>query len=225
MIRGSFKSVRGVLKLFANSSSCKSSISTLFKLRRFSLSSGSPRTSLTLIGSNELSVSNLLLWGGGGGSNVIRGGRFWNLRDLLIGWSSTIINLTIQTLRSAKHRQTTEQSLQKFLKSQQSARVKYILSQRKLKNSYLASLKRFLGTGGGITHHPPTLWTRVTFQARPRWTRNSLSVYLCINPRCQYTRGYLNYINSLGGQSQAWFVRMGRVAKPETLSRIESPDA
>ena len=32
------------------------------------------------------------------------------------------------------------------------------------------------------------------------------------------TKGYLNYIESLGGQSQAWFVHMGRVAKPETLS-------
>ena len=39
------------------------------------------------------------------------------------------------------------------------------------------------------------------------------------------TKGYLNYIDSLGGQSQAWFVRMGRVAEPETLSKTESPDA
>ena len=28
------------------------------------------------------------------------------------------------------------------------------------------------------------------------------------------------YIDSLGGQLQAWFVRMGRVAKPETLSTL-----
>ena len=46
----------------------------------------------------------------------MRGGRFCNLHDLLIGWSSTIVNLTIQTLRSAKHRQTIEQSLQKIPK-------------------------------------------------------------------------------------------------------------
>ena len=43
----------------------------------------------------------------------MRGGRFCNLRDLLIGWSSMIVNLKIQTLRSAKHRKTTEQSLRK----------------------------------------------------------------------------------------------------------------
>ena len=99
---------------------------------------------------------------------MIREGRFCNLHDLLIGLSSMIVDLIIQTLRSAKHRQTTEQSLQKFLKSQQSERVKDMLSRRKLKDSFLASLKRFLGTSGGITHRPPTLSTRVTFQARPR---------------------------------------------------------
>ena len=38
------------------------------------------------------------------------------------------------------------------------------------------------------------------------------------------TKGYLNYIDSLGGQSQAWFECMGRVAKPKTLSKTESPD-
>ena len=199
MITWSFKSVRGVLKFLANSSSYKSFISTMFKLRWFSLSSSSSRTSLTRISSKEPSVSNICLWRGGGDSNVISRGRFWNLHDLLIGWSSTIVNLTIQTLRSAKHRQTTKQSLRKILKSQQSARVKDMLSRRKLKDSCLASLKRFLGTSGGITHRPPTLSTRVTFQARPRWTKNSLPVYLCINPRCQETRGYLNYSNSLGG--------------------------
>ena len=167
-------------------------------------------------------MSNLCLSKGGAGSNVIRGGRFCNLCDLLIGWSSMIVNLTIQTLRLAKHRQTIEQSLWKFLNSQQSARVKDMLSRINLKNSYLVSLKRSLGTSRGITHCPPTLSTRVTFQAHPRWTRNSLLVYLCMNPRCQETRGYLNYTNSLGGQSQAWLIHMGRVAKPETLSRIES---
>ena len=168
--------------------------------------------------SNESSVSNLCLWGGGGGSNVISGGRFWNLHDLLIGWSSMIVKLTIQTLRLAKHRQTTDKSLQNFLKSPQSQGIYDMLSDRKMRDSFLASLKTFLGTSEGITHHPPTLSTRVTFQARPRWTRNS------INPKCQETRGYLNYTNSLGGQLQAWFIRMGRVADPETLSRIESLD-
>ena len=29
----------------------------------------------------------------------------------------------------------------------------------------------------------------------------------------------------MGGQSQSLFIRMGRVAKPKTLSRKESPDA
>ena len=130
MITGSFNSVKGVLKFLTNSSAYKYSISTVFKSKWFSLSSGSPETLLTPIGSNESPVSNLCPSGGGGGSNVIRGGRFCNLHDFLIGWSSMILNFTLQTLRSAKHRQTTEQSLQKFLKSQQSARVKEMLSRR-----------------------------------------------------------------------------------------------
>ena len=33
---------------------------------------------------------------------MISRGRFCNLRDLLIDWSSTVVNLTLQTLRSAK---------------------------------------------------------------------------------------------------------------------------
>ena len=94
-----------------------------------------------------------------------------------------------------------------------------MLSGRKLRDSYLESLKMFLGTSEGITHHPPTLSTGVTFQVCPRSTRNNLPVYLCMNPRCQETKGYLNYIDSLGGQSLAELVRMGRVAEPETLSR------
>ena len=61
MITGSFKSVKGVLKFLANSSAYKSSISTVFKSKRFSLSPGSPGTSLTPIGSKEPSVSNLHL--------------------------------------------------------------------------------------------------------------------------------------------------------------------
>ena len=44
------------------------------------------------------------------------GGRFCNLIDLLKGWSSIIENLTLHTLRLAKHKQTTEQSLQNLLK-------------------------------------------------------------------------------------------------------------
>ena len=60
-ITGSFKSVKGVLKFLANSVACKSSISTVFKSKRFSLSSGSPKTSLTPISSKEPSVSNLCL--------------------------------------------------------------------------------------------------------------------------------------------------------------------
>ena len=49
-IIGSFKSVKGVLKFLANSSACKSSISTVLKSKRLALSVGSPRTSLTPIG-------------------------------------------------------------------------------------------------------------------------------------------------------------------------------
>ena len=60
-----------------------------------------------------------------------------------------------------------------------------MLSRIKLRDSYLASLKMFLGTSGGITHHPPTLSTMVTFQSHPRSKQNSLPMYLCINPRCQ----------------------------------------
>ena len=118
MINGLFKSVKDVLKFLAKSSFCKYSISTVSGLRRLAISDGSPGTSLTPTDSNELFVSNIRLWGGGGGSNVMRGGRFCNLRDLLIGWSSTIVNLTIQTLSLAKHKQTTEKSLRKILKPQ-----------------------------------------------------------------------------------------------------------
>ena len=39
-------------------------------------------------------------------------------------------------------------------------------------------------------------------------------------PDVKETKGYLNYIDSLGGQLQAWFIRMGRVANPETLSTL-----
>ena len=92
MITGSFKSVKGMLKFLSNSSVCKSSISTVSKSRQLAISDGSPGTSLTPTISNELSMSNLYLWGGGGGSNVMRRGRFCNLCDLLIGWSSTIEN-------------------------------------------------------------------------------------------------------------------------------------
>ena len=104
MITGSFKSVKGELKFHANSSVCNSSISTVSRFKWLAMSSGSPRTSLIPTGSNEPSVSNLLLWGKGGGSNVLIGGRFLNLLDLLKGWSSRIENLTNHTLRSTKHR-------------------------------------------------------------------------------------------------------------------------
>ena len=43
-----------------------------------------------------------------------------------------------------------------------------------------------------------------------------------MNPKRQETKGYLGSINSLGGQSQAELVHMGRVAEPETLSKTES---
>ena len=102
MITRSFKSVRGVLKFLSNALVCNYSISTMFKLKWFALSSHSPRTSLTPISLKESSMSNLRLWGGGGGSNVISGGRFCNLHEFLIYWYSTIVNLTLHTLRSAK---------------------------------------------------------------------------------------------------------------------------
>ena len=40
-----------------------------------------------------------------------------------------------------------------------------------------------------------------------------------MNPKRQETKGYLGNINSLGGQSQAELVRMGRVAEPEIIPR------
>ena len=46
-----------------------------------------------------------------------------------------------------------------------------------------------------------------------------------MSPKRQETKGYLDNTNSLGGQSLAELVCMGRVAEPETLSRIEYPDA
>ena len=99
-----------------------------------------------------------------------------------------------------------------------------MLSQRKLRDSFLSSLKRFLSTSGGITHCPPTLSTRVTFQARPRSTRIALRCTCVWTLDVKETKGYLKYIDSLGGQSQSLFVRMGRVAKTETLSKTKSPD-
>ena len=152
MITGSFKSVKGVLKFLANSSVYKSSLSTVSRLKRLAISDGSPRNLVTPTGSNEPSVSNLRLWGGGGGSNVTRGGRFLNLLDLLIGWSSMIENLTNHTLRQTKHRQNHRAYTIKILKPQ--TRVKDILSRRKQMNDYSASLKWFLGTSGGITQPP-----------------------------------------------------------------------
>ena len=60
-ITGSFKSVKVVLKFLTNSSIYKSSISTVLKSKWLALSYGSPITSLTPIGSNEPSMSNLRL--------------------------------------------------------------------------------------------------------------------------------------------------------------------
>ena len=168
MITGSFKSVKGELKFLANSSVCNYSISTVSRLKRLEMSSGSPRNSLIPIGSNEPSMSNLRLWGKGGGFNVVIGGRFLNLLDLLTGWSSRIKNLTNHTLRQTKHMQTTEHTLKIHKVSSNQTKVKDMLSRRKLMNDYLASLKWFLGTSGGITHRPLTLSTWVTFQARSR---------------------------------------------------------
>ena len=169
MITGSFKSVKGELKFLANSSVYNSSISTVSKLKWLAINSGSPRTSLIPTGSKEPSVSNLRLWGKGGGSNAVRGGRFLNLLDLLTSWSSRIKNLTNHTLRSTKHKQIHRAYTKKILESQAiKPGYKDILSRRKLMNDYLASLRWFLGTSGGITHRPPTLSTRVTFQARSR---------------------------------------------------------
>ena len=117
MITWSFKSVKGVLKFLANSSVYNSSISTMSKSKWLAISSGSPRTSLIPTGSNELSVSNLRLWGKGGGSNVVIGGRFLNLLDLLTGWSSRIRNLTNHTLSPTKHKKNHRAYTVKILKS------------------------------------------------------------------------------------------------------------
>ena len=105
MIAGSFKSVKRVLKFLANSLVYNYSISIVSRSKWLAISSSSPRTSLIPTGSNEPSVSNLCLWGRGGGSNVVRGGMFLNLLDLLKGWSSRIKNLTNHTLRPTKQRQ------------------------------------------------------------------------------------------------------------------------
>ena len=118
MITGSFKSIKGVLKFLANSSVYKYSISTVSRSKQLAISSGSPRNSLIPTDSNESSVSNLRLWGRGGGSNVVRGGRFLNLLDLLKGWSSMIENLTNHTLRPTKHRKNHRAYTIKILKPQ-----------------------------------------------------------------------------------------------------------
>ena len=61
-IIGSFKSVKDVLKFLANLLVYNSSISIVSKSRRLAISDGSPRTSLTPIGSNEPSMSPPLGW-------------------------------------------------------------------------------------------------------------------------------------------------------------------
>ena len=67
---------------------------------------------------------------------MISRGMFCNLRDLhdlLIDWSSMIVNFTLHTLRSAKNTDKPQSNHYKnFLKSQKSQGVKDILSQRKL---------------------------------------------------------------------------------------------
>ena len=107
-----------MLKFLANSSVYKSSISTVSRSKWLAISSGSPRTLLIPTGSNEPSVSNLLLWGGGGGSNVTRGGMLLNLLDLLKGWSFRIENLTNHTLRPTKHKKNHRAYTIKILKPQ-----------------------------------------------------------------------------------------------------------
>ena len=144
MITGSFKSFKGVLKFLANSSFYKSSISIVSRLRWLAISDGSPRTSLTPTGSNEPSMSNLHLWGGGGGSNVTRGGRFCNLLDLLIGWSSTIENLTNQTLKPTKHKKNHRANTTKFPKVSTITRgIRYAFL-KKVERQFLSVLEEVL---------------------------------------------------------------------------------
>ena len=78
-----------------------------------------------------------------------------------------------------------------------------MLSRRKLKDSCLESLEIFLGIRRGITHRPPTLSTRVTYQAIQCKPEIAFQFTYVETLDVQETRGYLNYTNSLGGQSQA----------------------
>ena len=74
----------------------------------------------------------------------MRGGRFCNLRDLLIGWSSMIENLTLHTLRSDKHKQTIDKSLQNFLKSSTITRGIIYAFQKKAERQLLGVLEDVL---------------------------------------------------------------------------------
>ena len=87
----------------------------------------------------------------------MRGGRFCNLRDLLIGWSSTIVNLTIQTLRLAKHRQTTEQSLRKNPKVSKVSKGKRYAFPKKAEEQLLGVLEEVLRHKW--RNHPPPSYT------------------------------------------------------------------
>ena len=72
------------------------------------------------------------------------GGRFCNLLALRKGWSSMIENLTLHTLRSAKHKQTTKKSLQKFLKSSTITRGIRYAFQKKVERQLLGILEDVL---------------------------------------------------------------------------------
>ena len=65
----------------------------------------------------------------------------------------------------------------------------------------------------GLPSKPVQGQLEIAFQCTCVWTLD-----------VKETKGYRNYTDSLGGQSQACFIRMGRVAKPEILSKTESPD-
>ena len=75
---------------------------------------------------------------------MIRGGRFCNLHDVLIGWSSMIVNLTFQTLRSAKQRQTIEKSLQKIPKASTITKGTRYAFPKKSERQFLSILEEVL---------------------------------------------------------------------------------
>ena len=88
---------------------------------------------------------------------MIRGGRFFNLHDLLTDWSSTIVNLTLHTLRSAKTQTNHREITTKFPKVSTITRgIRYAFL-KKAERQFLSVLEEVLRHKR--RNHPPPSYT------------------------------------------------------------------